>query len=80
MERVYTGIKDINNVKIYSGDKVKYTYYRCGQIRHQAIHIVEWGYDEEENKEGWMSGGSLLETYGKYDNKKDRETIEVITD
>ncbi|AIY81225.1 yopX family protein [Clostridium botulinum 202F] len=79
IEKIYTGVKDINNKKIYIGDTVKYVYYRCSKISYESIRTVVWGYDEDEKKEGFMLGGSLLETYGKYDNKKEKETLEVIS-
>jgi YopX protein. len=79
IERIYTGVDDINNVKIYAGDKVKYTYYRCSRVSYESVHTVKWGYDEDEKKEGWILGGSLLETYGKHNNKKEKETLEVVS-
>lgn len=78
MNRVYTGIKDCNGKPIYSDDKVKYTYLRCGKVGFENICSVEWGYDDVEQKEGWIIGGSLLDTIGKYDTKKSKEIIEVI--
>lgn len=78
-ERIFTGVSDRNGNKIYSDDKVKYFYYRCGRLSYRETFTVEWGYDEEENEEGWLLGGYLLRTVGKLDNEKIKEEVEIVS-
>lgn len=78
MGKIYTGINDVHGNKIYSNDKVKYSYFRCSRLSHINICIVEWGYDEVEKREGWMAGGDLIETIGRNNNKKEIEILEVL--
>lgn len=77
MKRVSTNIKDCNGREIFSTDVLKYTYYRCGKVSYTSTGNIEWG--EEDGVEGWLIGGALLSSIGKFDTKKDKETIEVVS-
>lgn len=78
MKKVFTGVFDNNGVKIYSGDRVKYTYIRCSKVSYESTFVVEWGLDKEEQKYGWILGGSLLTDYGNLNNDKCKEILEVV--
>jgi len=80
MDRFYTGKDDMNGIKIYGGDKVKYTYYRYGKVSYTSIRYVKFGIDAFEGKKGWILGGVLLDQFGEDRNKKELETLEVVGD